>query len=235
MGYVLHAVFPTTRWTLIVEAKSSPQARRAALTELMRVYWRPLFVWFRAHGLNDDAAKDATQQLLLQLMERDVVSKATPERGRLRAYLKTAAANWLVNRHDADVAQKRGAGAITVPIDAWLSERLPDPASANPDAAFEREWAATLVQRALLALKEEFDRGERVGPYALVETFFSPTDSPPSYRDAAAAHGMSVPQLKSFLHRARLRFRELCLQQVRDTVETDEQAEAELADVTASL
>ena len=84
-------------------------------------------------------------------------------------------------------------------------------------------------------LRKEFSSGERSGPWSLIETFFSPGAELPSYREAAAANGMTVPQLKSFLHRARLRFRELCLQQVRDTVETDAQAETELAAVTASL
>src|SRR5436305_3143115 len=98
--------FPTTRWTLILQAQGSPEARRKAFEELARVYWRPLFVYLRSRGLAAPEAQDATQELLVRLMELDVVAKVNPERGRLRAYLKTAAANHLLHEHEKSAAQK---------------------------------------------------------------------------------------------------------------------------------
>lgn len=220
--------FPTTRWTLILQAKTSPEAKRRAFEELARVYWRPLYVYLRSRGLDATAAQDATQELLVALLQRDVVDKVNPERGRLRAYLKTAAANHLVHQHEKSSAQKRGAGARVVSIDEKLAERLPYD-TASPDVAFEREWALLVMQRALDALKAEFESGARVGPFALVERFFRPgNEEQPSYADAAREHQMSLPQLKAFLHRARVRFRELVREQVLDTVEDERDAEAEL-------
>ncbi|MBK7861879.1 MAG: sigma-70 family RNA polymerase sigma factor [Archangiaceae bacterium] len=221
--------FPTTRWTLILEAQSSPEARQRAFEELARIYWRPLFVYLRSRGLDASAAQDSTQELLLKLMQRDVVAKVDPNRGRLRAYLKTAAANHLLHEHEKRAAQKRGDGRAVVPIDEKLAERLPYD-TASPDLAFEREWALLVMQRALDALRAEFESGERTGPFALVETFFRPsTQAQPSYADAARAHRMSLPQLKAFLHRARVRFRELVKAQVLDTVNDEAEAERELA------
>jgi RNA polymerase sigma-70 factor (ECF subfamily) len=57
----------------------------------------------------------------------------------------------------------------------------------------------------------------------------------PAYDALAAEHGMSVPQLKSFVHRARGRFRELLLARVADTVQTPAEAEVELADLLKAL
>lgn len=220
--------FPTTRWTLILEGKTSKEARQRALEELATVYWRPLYVYLRSRGLDATAAQDATQELLVTLMQRDVVDKVDPRRGRLRAYLKTAAQNHLAHQYEKDQAQKRGAGTRLVPIDEKLAERLPLDA-AHPDEAFEREWALLVMQRALDALRAEFDSGTRAGPFALVERFFRPgLEQQPSYADAAREHGMSLPQLKAFLHRARVRFRELVKEQVLDTVERDGDAESEL-------
>src|SRR5882724_3832912 len=91
--------FPTTRWTLILEAKGDPAAKRRAFDELARVYWRPLFVFLRSKGLDATAAQDAVQELLFTLLQRDLVEKVTPERGRLRGYLKTAATNHLLHVH----------------------------------------------------------------------------------------------------------------------------------------
>ncbi len=46
---------------------------------------------------------------------------------------------------------------------------------------------------------------------------------------------MTVPQLKSFVFRARGRFRELLLARITDTVHTPQEAEAELADLLKAL
>ncbi|MBL8955684.1 MAG: sigma-70 family RNA polymerase sigma factor [Myxococcaceae bacterium] len=220
--------FPTTRWTIILEGKGSPEARRRAFDELARIYWRPLYVFLRSRGLDPAAAQDATQELLVSLLEHDLVGKLDPARGRLRGYLKTAAQNLLAHQHERTQAQKRGAGAKAVAIDEKLAERLPFD-TAHPDEAFEREWALLVMQRALDGLKLEFDSGTRGGPFGLVERFFRPgREELPSYADAAKEHGMSVPQLKAFLHRSRVRFRELVREQVLDTVENESDAEAEL-------
>ena len=55
------------------------------------------------------------------------------------------------------------------------------------------------------------------------------------YETLAAEHGMTVPQLKSFVLRARGRFRELLLARIADTVHTPQEAEAELADLLKAL
>src|SRR4051812_40301988 len=117
--------FSTTRWTLILEAKGDAALKRRAFEELARVYWRPLFVFLRSKGLDPHAAQDEVQELLFTLMQRDLVEKVTPERGRLRAYLKTAAANHLLHGYEKAAARKRGAGEKTVPIDDALAQKLP--------------------------------------------------------------------------------------------------------------
>jgi RNA polymerase sigma-70 factor (ECF subfamily) len=227
--------FPTTRWTLILEAKGDAQAKRRAFEELARVYWRPLFVFLRSKGLDAHAAQDATQELLFNLMQRDVVEKVTPDRGRLRAYLKTAAANHLLHAHEKASAQKRGDGARSVPIDDALAQKLPVD-TAHPDEAFEREWAMLVMSRALEKLRAEHESGARTGPFSLVERFFKPGgEAAPSYAEAAKANQMSLPQLKAFLHRARLRYRELVREEVLDTVESESDAEAEMGALLEAL
>jgi DNA-directed RNA polymerase specialized sigma24 family protein len=228
-------VFPTTRWTLILEAKGDEGAKRRAFDELARVYWQPLFVFLRSKGLAPAAAQDAVQELLLTLMQRDVVEKVTPDRGRLRAYLKTAATNHLLHGYESANAQKRGAGARVVPIDEKLAERLAVD-TAHPDQAFEREWAMLVMGRALEKLRAEHASGERTGPFELVERFFRPgAEAAPSYADAARQHAMSMPQLKAFLHRARVRFRELVREEVLDTVESPADADAEMGALLEAL
>lgn len=227
------AAFPSTRWTLIRSAQASPEARRAALSELMRTYWRPLYVFLRAKGLDPTAAQDAVQDVWAQVLERDVIDKVAPERGRLRGYLKTMAMNHLANRHEAATAQKRGGGAVELALDTYEAERLVH-AGASPDATFDQEWAASVMDRAMKRLEAEYVSGARKGPWALVRQAFAP-NAQLSYRDLAAAHGMSLPQLKSFLHRARERFRELLKEEVRDTLDENADAEGELNELLRVL
>jgi DNA-directed RNA polymerase specialized sigma24 family protein len=227
-------LFPTTRWTLILEAKDSPEARRAALEALLGTYWRPLFVMFRAKGLGARDAEDAVQDFCVQLLERNVIEHLAPERGRLRGFLRTAGSNFLANRHAAHVTEKRGGQLLFVPLDVGLGEQLVAQGE-QPDAAFERAWARVVFEKALKTLQREYSEGGRTGPFGLVERFFSPSAAPPSYREVANEHGMSVPQLKSFLHRARGRFRQLVEDEVTNTVGSAADAKAEVLSLLGAL
>jgi RNA polymerase sigma factor (sigma-70 family) len=226
--------FPPTRWTLIRSARASPEARRAALESLLRTYWRPLYVFMRRQGLDEESARDAVQDLLVRLLEHDFLERLSPEKGRLRGYLLTAARNHLSHRHERESAARRGGGAVPLTLDFELAERLAAEDAQGPDEAFEQEWAASVMERALERLRAEYESGARSGPFALVLQFFRPGE-PPSYREAAAEHGMSLPQLKTFLHRARVRYRELVREEVADTVGGPEEAEAELAELLRVL
>lgn len=226
--------FPSTRWTLIRSAKQSPEARRTAISELMRSYWKPLYVFLRHKGLDATAAQDAVQDVLVQLLERDVIDKVSPEKGRLRAYLKTMASNHLANAHERKTAQKRGGDAALIPLELDVAERLVQSDATSPDAAFEQQWAHAVLERAMSRLEAEFRSGERVGPWAVVKQFFTPGPQP-SYREVADANDMSLPQLKAFLHRARTRFRELAKEEVVDTVDSATDADAELAELMRVL
>ncbi len=219
--------FPTTRWTLILGAKTSPEARRLAWATLTQTYWKPLYVFLRRKGLDATQAQDGVQDVMALLLERDVLAKVTPERGQLRSYLRAVAQNWLNSRHEAATALKRGGGAVTVPIDQAMAERLLRDDAEAPDVAYQRVWAQTVMHRALAALEAEFKSGLRSGPFEVVALFFGASANPP-YREVAERYSMSVPQLKSFLHRARERFKQLVEAEIGETVELEAHRAAEV-------
>ncbi|MCI0571305.1 MAG: sigma-70 family RNA polymerase sigma factor [Myxococcaceae bacterium] len=229
------SLFPTTRWTLIQASRTSPEARREALAQLLGAYWRPLYAFVRRQGLDAEEARDAVQGLCARLLEHDFVARVNPEKGRLRAYLLTAARNHLASEHERAQAARRGGGAVVVPLEPEDIERLVDDDASSPEDAFHREWAVRVMERALQRLRAEYEGGVRRGPFALVLQFFRPGAETPSYRDAAATHDMTLPQLKTFLHRARVRYRELVREEVIDTVDGPEAAEAELAELLRVL
>ena len=227
-------LFPRTRWTLIRNAQADPAARTRALQELLAVYWRPLYVFVRRKGLSAEETEDAVQELFVLLLERDFLGRLDPERGKLRSFLMTAASNHLANRHEKAVAAKRGSGLAPVALDAKGIEAKLAEHPADAERAFQQEWAATLLERALARLKTEFESGERKGPFEVVARYFG-TEEPPPYKETAAKHKMTVPGLKAFLHRARLRFRELVKEEIAETVGDPAQAEEELRELLKGL
>ncbi len=90
------------------------------------------------------------------------------------------------------------------------------------------------MEGCLEKLRSEFEKGDRGGPFELVETFFR-FGQPPAYAEAAGKHGMSIPAIKSFLHRARGRFRELVRAEVAGTVSDPREIDSEMAELMRLL
>ena len=95
------ARFPTTRWTMVVAAgdRASPDDR-AALSELCRAYWYPLFVFIRRMGHDADAAQDLTQAYFIRLLESGVLASADRHKGRFRWFLRTDCGYFLADQCD---------------------------------------------------------------------------------------------------------------------------------------
>ncbi len=226
--------FPTTHWTLVRAARASESARREALGVLFSGYWKPVYFYLRRRGLDEEKAKDTVQAFFTDLLERGFPSRADPARGRLRSYLKAALDNYLVNQHARETAAKRGGGTVAVPIDTEWAERHLASAAENPERAYEREWAAGLIARALDRLRGEYFQASRRARGEAVLRYFEP-GPPLSYADAAAEAGMSVAAFKAALHRARTRFRELLREEVAQTTQTEGAVEDEMAHLLSAL
>src|SRR4029434_6307597 len=155
-------LFTSTRWTIVLDAAESqtpPDEALNALSELCRIYWRPIFLFLRRQGSNPDDAQDLTQGFFAHLIESRAYARADPEKGRFRSFLLGALKHFVAHARAHDRRQKRGGGMILGPLDtaaiaegdvravvsqAWSAERI-----------YEREWAETLLRQALDRLAEE--------------------------------------------------------------------------------
>jgi DNA-directed RNA polymerase specialized sigma24 family protein len=223
-------LFPATRWTLVLAARERPEQRRAALESLVAPRWKALYVLARKRGLAPAEAEDAVQGFLARLIEGDLLSKLDPARGRLRAYLKTAFHHHLVNLHEHRQAQKRGGPQASFDeVEALVASPAP-----SPEALFDRAWALQLFEEALAVIERELAAGERRGPFEVLRELFRFGETAP-YPELAAKHGMTVPQLKSFVHRAKGRFRQVLRARVADTVAEGDDVDAELGALLEAL
>jgi RNA polymerase sigma-70 factor (ECF subfamily) len=225
-------LFPETRWTLVLAARKDPEKRGLAFEALVMPRYKALYVVARKHGLSAERAEDAVQGFVTRLLEGDVLQRVDPGKGKLRSYLRTAFRHYLSSQAQEERAQKRGQGKRTEDL-ADVEALLASP-DATPDALFDRAWALSIFTDALDALEREYTSGARNGPFAVVRELFQFGAAPP-YVELAARHGMSVPQLKSFVHRARLRFRELLRERVTDTLTDPAEADQELSLLLGAL
>jgi len=220
--------FPQTRWTLLLAAqREAGSVRELALEELLGRYWKPIYCYVRRKGLSPDAAQDVVQGLYARLLERDFLRHLDPARGRLRAYLRAAADNFLASQWTHLAAAKRGGLRGHRSLEDWEDRQLLATAPHDAAAAFDREWALSVMDRAVARLGDEFKRGVRGARSSQGSVFlrFFGLGQPISYADAARDSGLTVVQFKAALHRARVRFRELVREEVEATTDGDPDGE----------
>jgi RNA polymerase sigma-70 factor (ECF subfamily) len=150
------ATFPTTHWSLVIQAGSpaSPQAR-AALEALCSAYWYPLDAFIRRNGNDPDRALDLSLDFFARLLEKDVLAAVEHRKGRFRSFLRVACRNFLIDawRHRRDVA------TTPISIDARDAEGryLVEPAdNLTPERLFDRAWALRLIDRVMATLTTEY-------------------------------------------------------------------------------
>ena len=219
--------FPTTCWSRIL----GPGPADRDLEALARAYWRPVYGAVRARGWSHEDAVDATQDFFAWMMQRDLLGRVDPARGRFRAFLKTALANFLIDSHRRDSALKRGGGRAVLRIDHEHDERasldLVDYAGQTPDALLDQLWRAALVERATDALEQEL-RGQGRGTYFDVfrDYFLSADDL--DYTAVAKRYGITNAHVSNYLQHAKKRYRLLLRAAVQETVSNPEDFEEEL-------
>lgn len=157
--------FETTRWSVVRRTTSADAVEAERACDLFcRVYWYPLYGFLRDKGYRHADAQDHVQSFLARLMHRGMLRRVDAARGRLRYYLTTLLSRHVAKRHRADRAVKRGGGVVHVVIDWSAAEEhyLMDYAAlTEPEAAFRRGLAVTLVEVSVAELKEEYERKSR--------------------------------------------------------------------------
>jgi RNA polymerase sigma-70 factor (ECF subfamily) len=199
-----YAGFPPTLWTQILRAREGAEAtRRDALDKLLASYWRPLYAAIR-YGWNRsrEEARDLTQDLLADLLERRFWEQIEPSRGRFRSFLKAALKNFMMNAVRDAGRHKRSAPRAAAPIEDL---EIPDYAGRPPEEVLDQEWIATVLARAVDRLREEYGEEKRAWFEALRR--YDLEDGRPTYGSIAADLGVTESDVRNYLHAARSRLR----------------------------
>jgi DNA-directed RNA polymerase specialized sigma24 family protein len=223
--------FHPTQWTVILRARGRDEGARQALSDLCAAYYAPVVAFLKREGRSEDVARELAHEFFAGILESGV-GHPERERGRFRSYLLGTLKHFMSRQRDAAHALKRGGHAEHIPIahGAETQAGIPLPGVEDDTLCFDREWALTLIQRALTALESE-----HAGKPLLFSTLRPWLDGGASgtQSDAARQLGMTETAVKVTIHRLRSRFRELIRAEVAATVQEPDEVAAELRHLIA--
>lgn len=226
--------FATTRWSLIMQARSGPEQAREALQSICRHYRRPVLAFIRHRGHDPAEAEDLAQEFFTRLLERRWDTQADPVRGRFRAFMLTSLRHFLSNARAAAAAAKRGGGQTAVALDDD-SPVLADPGGCTPEQAFERAWALTVIERAFGRLREEATGAGKLALLEALEPFLGEGADPADYRRLGEALALRPNTVAVTVHRLRARLRELVRAELADQTGDPADVDGELRTLRTAL
>jgi DNA-directed RNA polymerase specialized sigma24 family protein len=227
--------FRTTRWTQVNRAKAdSPEGRRA-LAELCSAYYEPVAAFLRYDLRDADAARELAHDFFAQVLAGGAIARAEQERGRFRSYLLGAVKHFLSHHREAVRRLKRGGGLENISLNETEARSMPDAGVLSPDAAFDRQWALTVVAHALEALRRECVAEDRADFFEQVKPWLTGDAARGDQATLAASCGMNANALKVAVHRLKRRFRQLLKAEVAGTLDDPGLVEAEMHSLFAAL
>ncbi len=224
--------FTTTHWSVVLAAgqESSPQAQEA-LENLCRTYWFPLYAYVRRKGHSPEDAQDLTQAFFAAFLRKNSISQACRDRGRFRSFLLTSLQNFLVQQWEKGRAAKRGGACQPLPWDQGSAEssyQLEAVSEIPPDKVFEKRWAFTLFQEALVRLHEEFAAAGKGELFENLKCFLTEESGEQGYAGVAARLSMSPSTVAVAVHRLRKRYGDLVRAEIANTVTSPAEIDEEM-------
>jgi RNA polymerase sigma-70 factor (ECF subfamily) len=215
--------FHDTRWTLVSRSRGSDTEARSALCELCEAYYAPVVAFLRRDGRDEDAARELAHDFFAKLLAGDAIDGADPLRGKFRSYLLGALKHFAADQRERAQAAKRGGGKVHVMIESDSSATEPglqiaDESVAIPDAAFDRQWALTVLARALRHLSYEMAEAGKAETFEQLKSFLSAEEKTRPLAEVAIDLGVTEDSLKMAIHRLRKRFREAVKAEISQTV-----------------
>lgn len=227
----MSASFHDTRWTLVARSRGGDTVASAALSELCAAYYAPVVAFLKREGRDEDAARELAHDFFARLLEGGAIEGARPGRGRFRSYLLGALKHFAADQRDRARSAKRGGRAEHAGIDG--EAQIAD-GGESPDRAFDRQWALTVLERAMGRLESELRDEGKSAHFEILHPWLT-ADAELQQSAAAEALGLGVDAVKVAIHRLRKRFREAVKAEIAHTVTRAADVREELDALTSAL
>jgi RNA polymerase sigma factor (sigma-70 family) len=225
-------IFATTHWTVVLAAgrRHTPQSD-AALEELCRTYWFPLYAYVRRRGHTKEDGEDLTQAFFARLLEKNFLANLSGEKGKFRAFLLAALKHFLTNEWDKSQRQKRGGGSMHLSLDWQTADTKFQVAATNepsPDQAFDREWALALLAKVIARLQNECAADGKAKLFEQLKVFLTTGSGETVQRETAKVLGLEEGAVRVAIHRLRKRYRILLREEISQTLSDSAQVDEEM-------
>ena len=238
--------FADTRWSLVLAASGGRTVTaRAALSDLCGAYYQPVFRFLRSDGRADDEARELTHAFFARILSGNGFEGADPQRGRFRSFLLGALKHFLADHRAHAGRAKRGGGAEHVPLDplpdadadaaSACAVQYPDSVTLPPDEAFDRQWALTVLDRALTSLESLLGSEGKTAQFTVLRPWLAGTPGGGSQAEAAASLGLTGNAFRVAVHRLRQRFREAIREELTQTLAPGISPDGEFDHLRAAL
>ena len=215
--------FKTTHWSLVRGARDT-----RAMGSLIRLYWKPLYYYVRRRGYSREMAKDVVQGFLTGLLERGAILKADRARGRFRTFLRASINNFIRDQNKKASRKKRSPSRLVLSLDFRSGEsdypfqvREGEP----PERVLDRAWAQSIWEDSIAHLKGENEHLRAFNLYLNKST----------YARISRKTGLTKPAAKMAVHRLKVQLRELIISRIKETVSSEKDLKAEIAEFRSLL
>jgi len=223
------SAFVTTHWSVVLAAavSESPGAD-AALEDLCKTYWPPLYAYVRRHGYSTEDAQDLTQEFFARLLRRNSIAGVSPHKGRFRSFLLASMNHFLADEWDKGRAAKRGGGNIIL-TDLEEAELAPlTTENLTPEKAFDQRWAIALLEEVYRQLELEYQARGKAALFSALGGTLAAASSDVPCAELARQLEMNEGAVKVAIHRLRRRYREMLRARIAQTVGTPAEVDEEL-------
>ena len=227
------------------KTETDPEIALAALAQLCKTYWPPLYTYVRARGSSVHDAQDLTQNFFAYLIERKIYTRTDRQKGKFRSFLLASLKHFLSHAREREQTLKRGGGRDFIPLDEGRAEEAESlfqthssfSRSGLPeDRLFERTWAETLIATTLGRLAAAYKAEGKEHLFERLETFLVVgADPPPTYSELAVRLSVTESTIRSHVTRLRARYREILRAEVRRTVDTEAEVNEEVRELLRVL
>jgi len=176
-------------------------------------------------------AEDLTQEFFSRLLARDFPVGVEREGGKFRSYILRSLDHFLINEWTRGNAVKRGGGTTTFSldgVDADARYALEPTDGSTPESAYDRRWAATVLEAVRGRLREEYAVQGKTALFAALEPSLTGGDDLLPYSELMVRLDLKESAVKMAVHRLRKRFGELLRDEIAQTVSTPAEVEEEI-------
>jgi hypothetical protein len=220
------------------EARPVPRPEPAdSHATLCRAYAYPIYAYVRRKGYERAEALKLTHGFFGWFLQEEVISQ-DHSCDSFCSFLLASMKQFLADEWTSNLYVKRGDGDLSVALDGVEAEeryRVEPPATWTAERVYERRWALTVLEQALIGLEQEYSGAGLAALFAQLHPFISGDDEPFAYAVLAGKLQMTEDAVSSAVGRVRQRFADAVRTEILKVVQRPEDIEAELNHLFAAL